>query len=186
MTSRTIPSKTRIDINSVTKKDIKRFLGDLNSYHEFGKIKVRLDSETLEILHRLSFGQCINHLSKDEWWRPDIKNINNYIKTQMIEKANSYKQDSIGAYKSDDIVTAICCERLRYRCLVDAYLAMNQQNNSRFDKWRFAKLRKIGAIETYSDLLVAEGIGQTNTSSDHNDSLKTIRRLAAKMEDIII
>lgn len=185
MPSQTIGGKTRIDINYVDHEFLRAMSACLEGFAEFDPDRPILDPETLEIAHRLTFGIEIAGCDGSQAWRPSKAALIENIRARMTERANSFKQDSLGAAEAGDVETAIIGDRMRFHCLLDAYLAKSGLTNCRFDKWRLAKLRKLGASEYRETLLVVDGIRQTEPRCPA-DLLSYIRQACRKLEDTLI
>ncbi|WP_130401878.1 hypothetical protein [Thalassococcus sp. S3] len=185
--SANVVGKTRIDVNYMPSNAVNGAILALNSFDEFDDSRTKFDTEVLEFLHRMSFAVPLNVDEVPQRLRPSKAALSNYISATKLDNANSYKADSIGAARKGDLHTAILCERLRIRSLVDVLLAKNSETNTRFEKWRFAKLHRCGETQVYHDLAISEGItccGRQDSALE--DYLATIRAFATSLEDRVI
>ncbi len=187
--SETIGGKTRIDLNFIATQTLNDLIAQLTAFEEYDADRVQLDPEGLEILHRMTFGIQIAGC-EELTLRPDKQLLSNYIAAVMIERANSYKQDSIGSLLDGDPESAIVSDRMRLRCLIDAFLARNGLTNARFDHWRIKKLAQLGEPDFLHRYLACEGIpGPRRTAGEHASAvehLSVIRDLCRDLEDSVL
>ncbi len=184
--STTIGGRSRIDITYIDGSLWSSLNTKLDNFSEYDENREFIEPEALECLHRMTFGVVVADKVGAVEWRPSRQSLQRYIVAIMIEKANSYKQDSIGAHDAGDIETAIACERLRVRCLYDALLAANGLTNTRFEKWRIAKLRRLANQPLLAEYLFSEGIFSSEKIVTGPNYWQAIRKVSAKIEGEIL
>nr|SBO90641.1 hypothetical protein BN4615_P155 [Nonomuraea gerenzanensis] len=144
------PGRTKIDLTVVPVELLDTLNGFLTAFNGETDYPTAWSDNFREFVHRLSIGVPLANTERfDEIQRGvDFMKFRQYLMRFYQNRADGLFDDAQGLLDEGDVISAYFVARQRVEAAVDMYLAANGETNTRVDKWRWKKLRRLLADDT--------------------------------------
>ncbi|AQZ62465.1 unnamed protein product [[Actinomadura] parvosata subsp. kistnae] len=180
------PGRTKIDLTVVPVELLVKLNGFLTAFNGETDYPTAWSDNFREFVHRLSIGVPLANAERfDEIQRGvDFMKFRQYLMRFYQNRADGLFDDAQGLLDEGDVVSAYFVARQRVEAAIDMYLAANGETNTRVDKWRWKKLKRLLADDTSlaDRFLDCEAIGGTV----HGDTLALTQRCLQFGDEIIL
>ena len=149
----------RMDVTYIVPDIIIQVADYFNKYDPENDYATTWSPNFIELIHRIKIAIPVinDEKLKDYQKLIDFNKFSAYLANYYHRLADSLQQDVLGLIDEKEYVSAYLVAIQRLKCIVDIYLVKKGETNTRVEKWRMKKLKRIddnaGVKENYLKFL---------------------------------
>lgn len=181
------PGSVRVDLTVVPPELLTALARYLDKFDSDVDYPTAWSDNFREFVHRLGIGVPVANADRFRAYQQEIDfgKYRAYLLRFFHNRADSLFEDVLGLLDEGDQVSACLVARQRLEATVDMFLVAQGETNTRVDKWRWKKLKRVSAAGDIIDrFLACEGL--VGGGGERGDVVATTRQCLELADDIIL